>query len=119
MSRPLHVNGHDLVLCARDRGGYWVRLAATRRTLGVVVKVRSRWDWVTTSNAFRGAGRPGHETDGSATDRVPPELAGAGRQCVQLDACACLVEYLTANRAPVLGYGPHRSVRVAQEVGSS
>jgi hypothetical protein len=119
VSRPLCVDGRDLVLCARDGGGYWVRRADNRRTLGVVVKVRSRWNWVTTSNAFRGDGRPGSERDGSASDKVPDSLAGTGRASAQRDACAALIGHLDARRAPVLGYAPHPDVRVAQEAGCS
>lgn len=119
MSRYLDAGGRDLVLCARDGGGYWVRRSDTRRTLGVIVKVKSQWNWETSPNAFRGDGRPGRERDGAAVDRVPDTLTGRGRARIQVDACACLVDYLDARRAPVLGYAPHPDVSVAQEVGCS
>jgi hypothetical protein len=106
------VNGIELRLADRDGGGYWVRVARTGRTLGYVRKARSRWEWFTSSNAFRGDGRPGFETDGSAADRVPGELAGAGRICTRRDACECLVDHLSACRAPVLGFGRHPDVVV-------
>ena len=111
------VNGLELRLADRDGGGYWVRVARTGRTLGYVRKAHSKWEWFTSSNAFRGDGRPGFETDGSAGDRVPDVLAGTGRMSTRRDACECLVEHLVTREAPVLGYGRHADVTVRIAVG--
>lgn len=112
------VNGVELRLVDRDGGGQWVRVARTMRTLGFVIKLRSKWEWYTTSNAWRGDGRPGHETDGHAGDRVPDELATTGRVLTRRDACECLMDHLEATKAPVLGYGRHPDVVVRVEVNA-
>lgn len=112
MSATEFTDGLELRLADRNGGGYWVRIARTGRSLGYIRKIRSKWEWYTSSNAFRGDGRPGYETDGSVDDRVPAELAGCGQTMTRRDACDDLTEHLRARQAPVLGYGRHPQVVV-------
>ena len=112
------VEGWDLVLCPRNGDGYWVRLRRSGRTMGVIVKTRSKWNWETWPGAFRGDGRRDTRCDGDPTDVVAAELLASGRMNTQVDACSCLIDHLRTNEAPVLGYGPHPLVTPA-EVASS
>jgi hypothetical protein len=111
MSGYLTAAGHDLRLTRRPRtGGYWVRCAATGRTLGEVAQDRSKWIWATTRIAFQGDGRPDSASDGWG-DRVPAHLDGLGLATTRAKACAALVAHLDARKAPALGHGPHPDVR--------
>lgn len=95
--------------------GYWVRLEPGLRTLGVVYPERSRWNWESSPNAFRGDGRPESARDGEPTDSVPDWLAGSGRKNTRHDACWALVGYLENRAAPALGHGPHPCVGLEQD----
>jgi hypothetical protein len=110
MSHRLTIEDRKLRLCARESGGYWVRLETTGRTLGVVYLDRSRWVWESWPGAYRGDGREGHETDGCPSDVVPAALVIAGRAQTRINACRRLVWFLDEHKAPALGYGRHRQV---------
>lgn len=118
MSHRLIVEDRALRLCARDSGGYWVRLEATGRTLGVVYLDRFRWSWETWPAAYRGDGREGHETDGDPSDVVPTVLQAAGRAQTRTDACQRLLRSLDEHMAPALGYGRHSRV-MTREVANA
>lgn len=107
MSAQEFVEHRELRLARRTGArGYWVRLAASGRTLGAVYPERSRWTWETSASAYRGDGRPGHERDGDPSERVPEYLLRTGRAESRRDACFDLFSYLKLSGAPALGNGP-------------
>lgn len=111
MSAREDVGGHVLRLARREAGGYWVRLAATGRTLGVIAPPRRGcWSWSVWGAAFRGDGRTGRERDGDSLDTVPASLRLSGEARTRRGACGELVDCLTEHEAPVMGFGPHAGV---------
>lgn len=115
--RHAHESVGDLLLrlSVQDSNGRrWVRRADTGRTLGSITRKGNRWAWEPSPTAFRGDGRPGRERDGGPTDRVPEHLTVGSRteSRTRLAACAELVTWCQAHRAPVLGHGPHPEVTV-------
>lgn len=95
--------------------GYWVRSTVNARSLGTVERVGSTWVWEPCVAAFRGDGRPGHESDGHSIETLPPELVRppveTRRVRTREMAVAALVDYLTTHQAPVMGFGPHPQVQ--------
>lgn len=113
--RHQEINGYPVYLVRSAPHTYWVRLAASGRTLGSVFKDRSAWCWATTRNAYRGDGRPESARDGLG-EPVPAHLDGIGRVTTQMAACEALVAHLAARQAPALGFGPHPEVRSVSHV---
>lgn len=118
MSRHLDAHGLGLRLCRSTvPAQYWVRLADTGRSLGVVYRIGSRWKWASTKPAFAGDGRPGSAGDGIG-DKVPEHLLAAGQQATLQTACEELISHLFTAQAPALGYGPHPDVERSRSCDS-